>query len=103
MPLRVVHRPRHKRHPSPRIDFVQELLLVRRHFGFRRFHLDTEHTPVLEDSKDVCDAGGVRRDVGVSGFDENACGVVLPAEDSAIAEVIEDLLLDLLFEDGGVR
>ena len=45
----------------------------------------------------------MRRDVGVSGFDENACGVVLPAEDSAIAEVIEDLLLDLLFEDGGVR
>ena len=26
--------------------------------------------------------------------------VVLPAEDSAIAKVVEDLLLDLLFEDG---
>jgi hypothetical protein len=39
----------------------------------------------------------------LAGFDEDAGRVVLPAEDAAIAEVVKDLLLDLLSEDGRLR
>jgi hypothetical protein len=45
----------------------------------------------------------VRRDIGIAGFDENACRVVLPAENTLVAEVVKYLLLDLLFEQSAAR
>jgi hypothetical protein len=36
--------------------------------------------------------------VGIARLDVNTGGVVLPTEDAAKAEVVEDLLLDVLFE-----
>ncbi|HEY1219745.1 MAG: hypothetical protein ABSE42_22525 [Bryobacteraceae bacterium] len=37
-------------------------------------------------------------DVGVARLDVDAGGIVLPTEDAAKAEIVEDLLLDVLFE-----
>ena len=73
---------------------------MRRYPAGRRLYLDCEEAAVFQDAENVADTGSVRRDVRVPRFNENAGRVVLPAEDSAVAEVVEDLLLNLLFEDG---
>jgi hypothetical protein len=38
--------------------------------------------------------------IGIARLDVNAGRIVLPAKDAAKAEVVEDLLLDVLFENG---
>jgi hypothetical protein len=62
--------------------------------------LQSQKPSILENAENVGNAGGVAGDVRVPAPDKDSGSVVLPAEDSAIAKVVEDLLLDLLFEDG---
>ncbi len=99
----LLHAPRHERHTSPRRNLVQELLLVRRNPPLRGLNLYRQQSSAPEDSKNVCDFRSVRRDVGIPRLNKNSSRVVLSAETAAIAEVVEDLLLDVLFEDGRVR
>jgi len=62
--------------------------------------LQSQKPSILENAENVGNAGGVAGDERVPAPDKDSGSVVLPAEDSAIAKVVEDLLLDLLFEDG---
>ena len=96
----VFNAPSHKRNPSPSRNLVKKCLLVRRYLPLRRLHFNRQKPSILENAENVGNAGGVAGDVRVPAPDKDSGSVVLPAEDSAIAKVVEDLLLDLLFEDG---
>ena len=94
------HRISHKRQPARLVDGVNELLLLGRRLSSRPFHLDCQEPACLRNATDnVGNAASVRGDVGAVGL-PYAGVLVLVAGDAAKAEVVENLLLDVLFEDG---
>ena len=75
---------------------------MRRYLPLRRLHFNRQKPSILENAENVGNAGGVAGDVRVPAPDKDSRRIVLPAENALVAEVVEDLLLDMLFEDGSM-
>lgn len=98
--LHFLHRPRHKSQAARRVNRVNELLLLGRGLPARPLHLNCQEPASFRNATDdVRNAAGVRGDVAPIRF-SNAGVLVLVAGDAAKAEIVEDLLLDVLFENG---
>ena len=94
---------RHKGQPARLVDGVNELQLLRRRLPSRPLHLDCQKTARLRHAADdVRNAAGVRRDVATVRL-ADAGVLVLVAGDAAKTEVVQYLLLNVLFENGNLR
>ena len=104
MVLHLLHTPRHKRQSPRLVNRVDKLLLLRRRLVARPLarplHLDGQKTAGRRyAANNVGNASGVAGDITAIRFSD-AGVLVLVSGDAAKAEVVKDLLLDVLFENG---
>ena len=94
-----LHTPGHKRQSPRLVNGVDKLLLLRRRLVPRPLHFDCQKAAGLRQTAD--DIGNASRVAGnIRPVQLSDAGVlVLVAGDVAEAEIVEDLLLDVLFEN----
>ena len=94
--------PRHKRQATRRVNRVDELLLLGRRLSSRPLYFyGQEPASFRHATDDVRNSAGVRGDVAAIRLSD-AGVLVLVAGDAAKTEEVEDLLLDVLFENGSL-
>lgn len=98
--LHLLHTPRHERQSPRLVNRVDKLLLLGRRLIPWPLHFDCQKATGLRQTTNyVGNASGVGRDVAAIRF-SNAGVLVLVAGDTLPPEIVQDLLLDVLFENG---
>ena len=97
----LLHTPRHKRQSPRRVNHVYKLLLLDGRLILRPLHLDCQKPAGLGQAADnVGNAARVGGNIAAVRFSD-AGVLVLVAGDAFEAQIVQYLLLDVLFEDGG--